>query len=220
VNVISFDEIFVPREPHLVRFTFTMNPGDYVANVKVTDLETLAELRFDKKINLPDYYNDGLSISSLQLSNSITQTDFEGELVKNSLRILPNVAHLYGMNFNRLYVYSEIYNLNFDAAIPNGAFNTNVVILDGQGREVKNMLQTHAKPSSQSVLSFGLPIDYLSPGSYKLMVKIEDINTGETTLQSANFIVGGQRPTQAETEISRNFDQTEPEISGDAAKIE
>lgn len=83
--------------------------------VQIVDIETLGEIRFEKKVNLPEYSGDHIRLSSRQLSNSIRQSDEESVLVKSNLKIIPNVARIFGMDFGALYLYSEVYNLNFSA---------------------------------------------------------------------------------------------------------
>ncbi|HEX9653855.1 MAG TPA: GWxTD domain-containing protein [bacterium] len=201
VKVATYNEIFVPREPQLVRFTFLLNPGDYLAKVQITDRETHAAIRFEKKIVMPDYFNNGLSLSSLQIASSISQVEHESALVKNNLKIIPNVARVFGMACNTIYVYSEIYNLRFNGP-GSGAFNATVSIFNQGGNAVTTVAHTYSKPSDQCVLSFGLPIDKLQSGSYRLMVTIADLNSSEKTTQSANFIIVKPYVTEAGDEFA------------------
>lgn len=207
VMVSSYNEIFLPREPHLVRFTFLLNPGGYLAKVKITDPETLAEIRFEKKIVMPDYFESGLKLSSLQLAASISQSARESALVKNNLKIIPNVPRIFGMDFNTLYVYSEIYNLSVSEGMVSSSFNATVAIFDHSGQVVKTVTHTYPKPATQCVLSFGLPIDYLAPGNYKLAITVEDLQNGQTAIESAHFAVVKPFVTQTDDEYHRTVRQ-------------
>lgn len=62
-------------------------------------------------------------------------------------------------------------------------------IIDSEGNEVKSAKQTFAKPADRCVLSFGLPIDYLDSGNYKIVITVEDVNHCGKATQSANFVV-------------------------------
>ncbi len=115
-------------------------------------------------------------------------------LVKNNLKIIPNVPHLFGFEYTTLYFYSEIYNLDFIGAKPFSAFNVATTVFDQNGQAVKTLRQTYPKPAAECVLSFGLPIADLGLGSYKLVITVEDINSGALATQAANFVVLAPSP--------------------------
>ena len=188
VNVQHYEDIFrLDWPPHLVRFTFLLEPGEYQANVHVLDMATRAYFRFEKHLTIPDYFGDGLKISDLQLAVAISRTDQESELVKNNLKIIPNVPHIFGTDSRILYVYSELYNLDFPDQLCNSRFNAIFTIVDKNGRAIKSYNIAHEKPASSCALSYAISLEDLQAGPYRLTLQVEDSTNSRMAFQSTNL---------------------------------
>ncbi|NIR46888.1 hypothetical protein GWO43_00185 [candidate division KSB1 bacterium] len=175
----------------LIRTAFYVDPGKYEARIRIVDLETLEVFRFKKQVPVPDYSRGQLKMSDLQLATSINMTD-ESEknmFVKNGRKVVPNVKRMVTPQMKGLYVYSEVYNLEFEPGKANQKFATKYTITDSQGLEVKTIKEKNKKPGNSAVLGAGIPIDGLKEGQYQLTLVVKDPADRETTRRSVNFYV-------------------------------
>jgi len=166
-------------------------------------MATRAYFRFEKHLMIPDYFCDGLKISDLQLAVAISRTDQESELVKNNLKIIPNVPHIFGTDSRTLYVYSELYNLDFSDQLCNSRFNAIFTIVDKNGHAIKSYNIAHEKPASSCALSYAISLEDLQAGPYRLTLQVEDSTNSRMAFQSTNFTVIKPYGQYTEEEFSR-----------------
>ncbi|MFQ5770493.1 MAG: GWxTD domain-containing protein, partial [bacterium] len=189
VEVAAHEDMSSLTQSRLVRITFLVNPGEYVAHVKLTDKATLSSFSFNKTLQVPDYFNKDLSMSDLQMASSISRTDTESVLVKNNMKIIPNVGRIFGSSNNILYVYFEVYNLLFHESEPNKKLNATYTIVDKSGSAVKTVMHKYEKPGDTCALSQGIPIDELASGQYKLILIVQDIDNAQKVSKFAYFTI-------------------------------
>ncbi|MFQ5602763.1 MAG: GWxTD domain-containing protein [bacterium] len=189
VKVEPFNASYLNSLPHLVRFTFLVNPGNYTARVKLIDRENLSFFSFDKAITIPDYHENQLTLSDIQVATSIAPSQEESILVKNELKIIPNVSRLYGISYKTLFLYSEIYRLQYRPQATNNRFTATYTILNEQGQVVKSLVRKYKKPAKSCALSIGIPISDLTSGLYTVTLKIHDPESGHSALNDAHFTV-------------------------------
>ncbi|MFQ5823969.1 MAG: GWxTD domain-containing protein [bacterium] len=187
IKVPSFKDIGILKSTQLIRFTFLVKPGDYVAQVRLTDLETRSYISFKKNIKVPDYGKSNLKLSDLQIASSITPTDEESILVKSGRKIIPNVPRIFGPGLDLLYVYLEIYNLHYSPEKPNQELHATVIIQNKKGVEVKSEELRLDKPGNSCALSVGIPVEGLESGQYKLILRVEDRNSAQKAQKSTHF---------------------------------
>lgn len=189
VKVQTFKEKDLPRSPKLIRFSFMVDPGHYQAVIRWTDLETRKTLQVAKAITVPDFSRPDLEVSDLQVAASIHPTQEHSILVKNNMKIVPNIPRIFGPELNVLYVYYEIYNLQYAAADANGEFITTYIIKDSKGREVRSFKRTFKKPGTSCAQSAGISVATLEPGPYQLTLIVEDPQSAQRTQKSTQFFV-------------------------------
>ncbi len=187
---VDYDEggSYIPTT-HLIRFSFDISPGDYVASIDIADSHANWGVSFTREINVSDYGLSGLQMSDIQLSNNISESQEQSVLVKNNKKIVPNPSHLFGLDTKKLFAYSEVYNLSRRATSLTGAFLTTYRILDKDGSEVKRLRYRFNKPGSTGAFGVGIPVDDLKSGHYKLVMQIEDLDSFEVQHKVTQFHV-------------------------------
>lgn len=189
VKVKTFKDIHRPRIPKLIRFKFSVKAGQYEARMRLTDLETRKGLDFSRRIAVSDYTISDLQVSDLEIATSISISQEENVLVKNNRRIVPNVARIVGGALKVLYIYSEIYNLQYSSREPNKSFKATYLIQNERGSEIKAMERIYEKPGDTCALVAGIPVSRLESGAYKLILIVEDLDNGQRTQKNIRFLV-------------------------------
>ncbi len=169
---------------------FTMPPGDYELELRITDL--FGENR-RQSVKFPIHavsYHQGLHLSDLLLAMSIERDPSPGPFNKNGFKVMPNPANLYGIGLPMLYFYAEIYNLALATGDSGAHYTVICRILDSDGKEAKTFPeQTRKKPGSSAVLVQNLNVVTLVSGTYTLEVQVKDLESGETASSSHKFFV-------------------------------
>lgn len=189
VRVKTFRDIDRVRPIRLVRFSFLVTPGKYQARVVLRDLETLRHLTFAKEVEIADYERTDLCLSALQIATSITPSNERGILVKNGQKIFPNIPRIVGSGLDVLQVYSEIYHLQCSNGRLSKGFKALYTILNEKGERVKSLERRNQKPGNASFLTAAIPIEDLESGRYRLVLRVEDLDTATATEKSTNFLV-------------------------------
>lgn len=189
VKVQTFKDIDRPRVPRLIRFGFLVEPGEYEARMKLTDLETLKALNFQKSIKVFDYQKPGLELSDLQIATSISAANHQSVLIKNDLEIVPNVLRIVRPELPILYVYSELYNLQYSTEEQNKEFIVSYIIENKEGKEVKSVKRRNKKPGETCILSAGISVSDLDSGEYQLIVNVEDLESVQKIQKSTQFFI-------------------------------
>lgn len=190
VKVQSYKDVLdLTTYSEIIRFTFVVNPGVYQAHVTVADNTSFTFMGFKRELRIPNYCTNGLQASDIQIANSITITDRESMFIKNGREIIPNVSHIYGLDSNILYVYSEIYNLHYEKDNNNNEFLMTYTIFGEDGHKVKKIKRKQNKPGNGCAFSLGIPVGDLKSGQYKLVMDVVDLDTSQTTRQQTLFHV-------------------------------
>lgn len=191
VHVQHLDD-FAQLVPHVIYFPFQLKAGEYTAKVRITDLEKLSIIKFRKDISIPDYDQPTLRLSALQVASMMVSSDDPSFLVKNKMKISPNVDHRFGLNHKKLFIYSEIYNLSYLDNDRNRDFEVSFKIRNYSGRVVKSMRFDQPKLASASFLRLAIPIANLNEGKYELSVQILDRDSKQSTQRSTYFYIHNQ----------------------------
>lgn len=190
VTVNTFKDIDRPRTPKLIRFSLLLEPGEYQAQMKLKDLETLKSLDFRKKILVQDYNAPGLQLSDLQIAASISARNGKDVLVKNNWKVIPNVTRVVSIKQNVLYIYAELYNLLYSSVKPNKEFIVSYMIQDKEGQEIKSLKRKKSKKSGNSfALVASIPVPELKTGQYRLILYVEDLDNAQKIQKSTSFYV-------------------------------
>ncbi|MFQ5677251.1 MAG: hypothetical protein ACE5G1_15265 [bacterium] len=190
VKVQTYKEVLdVTTYSKVIRFTFVVKPGVYQAHVTVADNGSFTFKGFRRELNIPNYCTRGLHVSDLQVANAITLTDRESMFVKNGREILPNVSHIYGLDSNILYVYNEIYNLQYEEKNRDNEFMATYTIFGENGHKVKKIKRKQFKPGDGCAFSLGIPVGDLESGQYKLVMEVVDLDNSQTARKQTLFHV-------------------------------
>ena len=173
--------------PVVVHIPLFLAPGEYKIMIQFTDLNSLAMVKFLKNIYIPDYRDQELHLSSLQLASKISPASMPSRLVKNGVKIVPIVHHIFREQLHKVFVYFEVYNLYFRAKEPKQSFRVDYTILDLLGTEIKSIGFLREKLSSSTFVGLAIPFTGLSHGTYRLEIKIKDLHSLKETEKSAYF---------------------------------
>jgi len=194
VKVKSFKDIYLPRLPSLIRVALLVEPGEYEFRIRLTDMETLKDVRLQGNIEIPNYSKTDLQLSELQLATSITVTAEKNLLVKNYRKVIPNVPGIVGAELKHLFVYSEVYNLRYNAGEPHNELVATYTIKNEKGVEVKSIKRHYKKPGDTCALSIGIPVAGLESGQYQLILDVEDPARAQSVRNFTNFYVTKPNP--------------------------
>jgi len=192
----------------LIRFAFRKRPGNYRVAIQVTDKVTNHAVHIDRELVVPDYAEQRLLLSDLQIATSITNTTDSGLLVKNGKRVVPNVSHaVNAAKENLLQVYSEVYNLDYAADNRLNQFRTTFLITDHYGREVKRLYLTFDKPGESCAYGVGIPIRGIASGAYTLTFIVEDLDNAQITTRDAHFTLIRPTSDMNDKEFTKTLEQ-------------
>jgi hypothetical protein len=187
LKISSLAEI-ADLQPSYLIVPFVLPPERYKAVVLVEDLQSSSFSRFTKNIDLPDY-SKYLTVSDLRLSPSIVRARAQSPAVKSGWRIRPNPSRHFGTEARAVYVYSEVYNLSFEASEPEQGVLSTYTIKDIGGATLNSFEIPNIKIGCQSVLVAMIPIYDLKSGRYQLVLTVRDLETGLEVDRSAYFFV-------------------------------
>jgi len=197
VKIDSYQEAKNLRaHSEVIRFTFVIKPDDYKAHMIITDNYSLAFKGFRRNLHVPNYTEKGLQASDIQMATSITTTNQQTILVKNGREIIPNVGHIYGVDSQILYVYSELYNLSHKRKSNFNEFLATFTIIDQNGKKVKEFQHKQNKPGKTCAFSLGIPVGELESGQYKLVMDVIDLDNSKTVTKVTNFHIVKDRPVR------------------------
>ncbi len=189
VSVKTFWDIDSYRPPQLLHLPLFLEPGDYKARVCLTDQETRLPWDFEKNVTIADFNNSDLLLSELQIATSISLSNEESVLVKNGRKVIPNVLRVVELGSDKMYVYSEIYNLQYGLNELKDEFIATYVIENKKGEEVRSFQLRRKKPSDTCALSVAVPVAGLAEGEYQLILTVEDPAKAQKVRKSTKFYV-------------------------------
>lgn len=88
-----------------------------------------------------------------------------------------------------MYVYSEIYNLQYSLNKLNDEFIATYVIENVKGEEVRSFQLIRKKPGDTCTLSATVPVAGLAEGEYQLILTVEDPAKVQKVRKSTKFYV-------------------------------
>jgi len=189
VSVKTFWDIERFRPPQLFHLPLFLEPGEYKARVCLTDQETRLPWDFEKSVTITDFNTSDLRLSELQIATSISLSDEESVLVKNGRKVVPNVLRVVEMGSDKMYVYSEIYNLQYSLNQLNDEFIATYVIENAKGEEVRSFQLIRKKPGDTCTLSATVPVAGLVEGEYQLILTVEDPAKVQKVRKSTKFYI-------------------------------
>ncbi|MFQ5648672.1 MAG: hypothetical protein ACE5IY_01910 [bacterium] len=172
VWVDSFYDIDDPRPVRVVRFTFLLEPGLYDIQMQVEDQETSRRLTVRRKMHVPDYAGVQPTMSDIQLATSIKVAREENMLVKFGREIVPNIAHVVGLESDSVFAYCELYHLNGFTSSQQPGLVVTYSILDRNGRVVKSAFSLCHELAQEVSVASGFFTGDLDEGAYQMTVSV------------------------------------------------
>ncbi|MDH4222096.1 MAG: GWxTD domain-containing protein [candidate division Zixibacteria bacterium] len=169
----------------------TINPGVYYLELKVADLNSNRVGVIQREIHVPDFKGESLQFSDVQLALNLKEEDsLNVKFNKSGMSILPNPKGEYISREGMLYLYAELYNLQFKPQNEKKGYSLSYSILNSTGSNPRDYgTQVNSKPGSSAAVISALNISSLSPGEYILKLTAKDMDSGEETTRSKPFKV-------------------------------
>ena len=184
--------------------------GEYILNFQVNQANTSKVGRQKMTLKVPDFSDQHLKLSDIQLALGADPDTSESKFVKAGRMILPNATKIYGATSPVLYFYSEAYNLSPGSA--DNTYNVSYSILDSLGNIYKEYPSSSIKkPGSSSVILSGLNISTLPNGKYQLQINLEDPLSHSKATAKKEFWVRKETPATQLTSEERFVPQNEQE---------
>ncbi len=211
--------------PELIKYV--VRPGKYRLEVEVADLVGHVFRRDVYPVEVKAYDEDHLTLSDMIIASRIEKPMGDaGEFDHNGLLVLPNAERMFGAGSPQLFYYLELYHLS------TGEGDRYVVkrrILNDVGEEVKVLKERDRVVPAPDCVDFGaFSVATLQTGSYRLVIDVTDVASGETAVTERTFWV--YRPgMQAETQARRialaepGFDiaaMSDAEVASELEKVE
>jgi len=177
-------------------------PGLYRLDIAIKDVNNPDHKGiYGRSLNVPEFQDEKLGTSSLILADEMNTVSSQqigsGAFIISNMFVRPRVAEnpATPVSFKRnqeLNFWVQFYNLGIDDATKSNAATVTYQISDAAGNVILEK-QLESKDlgahSDQLTVDRSLPIAGLSPGKYKVTVKINDAITKQEIAQSAPFVV-------------------------------
>ncbi len=167
-------------------------PGQYELALYTFDLNTQKKYSTKEELVVPDYTQDSLMISDIQLGLQMGKTDKKNKFSKYfGYDILPNASQIFQEGHLKIFPFCEIYNLTYDKSSQN-TYQIKYSILGHKGNEVKLLKEALKKKpgtSAVEVVYKGLDVSELGSGAYFLRVSCSDVQAKTTTTKTKKFYI-------------------------------
>lgn len=177
-------------------------PGLYRLDIAIKDVNNPDHRGvYGRSLNVPVFDDEKLGTSSLILADKMSPVSSEqigsGDFIISNLFVRPRVPEnpnapvtfIRGQNLN---FWVQFYNLGIDEATKSNSATVTYQIADSAGNVILEK-QLESKDlgahSDQLTVDKSVPIAGLSPGKYKVTVKINDAISKQEIAQSAPFVV-------------------------------
>jgi GWxTD domain-containing protein len=177
--------------PLIFENNFALKPGLYMATVILRDISDTSRYgRFTESINVSDYSGNDLMTSHIELASQIYKGGNAEEMfVKNGMTVYPNPSKFFGSNLPRLFLYAEVYNLEYKSESP-GTYQLEYIITDESGSVIKEYpAKVQNKAGNTAVILHSIPVIGFKTGRYQLTVRVTDLDSKKQTQSNELFVV-------------------------------
>lgn len=174
------------------RMVMALSPGTYGATLTVIDLVSKTEERLDYGTLIVQPWDGRLSIGALSSAYQVkvvgdSVDDQLGRLVENELLVLPNPLGVYNLSDTALWLYAEIYGLQYDS-IAHTKYKLAFTVLDQLGNQVRDFGYVYRdKVGSSAVVSERFNLDGLPRGGFQLRMVVVDDKSREADTAFLTF---------------------------------
>ncbi len=177
------------------KLSMMLPSGVYKGKLTVIDVSSKREGAFlYDRVEIPPVNYERLTLSSLELASRIeTVADSTGRynsrLVKNGYEIIPNPMGIYSEDDSVVYVYAELYNLDYDSLseqtfkVSYRAYRSDGSLIQDFGEIVKE------KPGESSVIANALSINNWPAGRYLLNLTATDPSNNAVASANSRFMI-------------------------------
>lgn len=178
-------------------------PGHYRLEVQLRDRLSGRQGRYRQMIELEKYRVRAMKVSDLELAWRIAEGGPQDKFRKGALHVIPMPTRTYPKG-QSVFVYYEIYNLKRDA-FGQTRYRVEYTIAPkdkGMGGAVSRLVQTLKGKREQVLMGYEqvgtmdletvyteLELGDRTPGRYALKVEITDLNSDQTAVKDALFVV-------------------------------
>jgi len=175
-----------------------LKPGSYKYTCEMRDDGSgkISDVRGDLKV--PEY-GDNLIISEPQLASVISNDTLNQAFIKAGRTVYPNPSRKYRYQNSILYIYLEVYNLEYEQETEHQEFEISYIISDMFGDSLIVIpAQSTRKPGTSAVKMQALDIRGLEKGKHILTTRVYDPTSEQTDVKQKIFEVHGE-PLDANT---------------------
>ncbi len=184
------NETWLPvSNSHLKRFAFNVAPGRYLAHVEIGALGDARPVTFERQLSVSDYSRTGLQISDLQLASAAPMPSMQPLRQDVRSSITPNLSRIFGLEYQTLNVYAEVYNLAPATDSIADALALTCTIQDLDQHILRREKHRFTIPGNTAAFRAAMPVGELPTGTYTLLLEIRDPQTGETRSKETTFHV-------------------------------
>jgi len=169
---------------------FYLKPGKYHYQLMISGEGLKWDLTKEGVINIPDYSDDKLRISDIELCTNIsTELSFQ-KFVKNNLLVYPNPSGIYDIQKPIVFFYAEIYNLDFGTESASNDFETSFIIANEYNDTIKVYpTQQKIKAGKTSVIASYVNVRKMETGKYQLIIRVKDKSTSQIAESKKMFSI-------------------------------
>lgn len=177
------------------KLTLYIDPGVYEAALIVTDVNGgKAGTYYYGRFEIDPLIFDSLCFSDIELAKSIlivndSAVQMNSRLIKNGYEIIPSPMGIYNKPDDYLYIYAEIYNLQYSPA-GNDSLTLTYQILKENGEIYFDYGEMSIyKPGSTAVITNKFDYSSWALGKYELKIIATDLSAGTTTSAQTKFSI-------------------------------
>lgn len=188
-SVPSFKEALRQGTTFIVQFGLHVAEGEYMYMLTMTSGNKQGTVEKELTITKDQY-----RLSDILLASEIVSDTLGDYLRKGNLKVIPRPSHNFTANYQTIYLYYEIYDIEPDS----GTITVTYTITDTTGKVIRKIPQTVKKLYRSQALNLGINIEGLDAGDYTITVSLsgEEIKTVASKQTSFHII------KHVETEIS------------------
>ncbi|MBD3290883.1 GWxTD domain-containing protein [candidate division KSB1 bacterium] len=180
----------------LLTESFWLAPGEYDLTIEIRDLAAGVRTSRSSLIDIPDFSENHLQLSGIELAEEIKETGASNAFTKYGKQVLPNPSKMYNVRRPFMFYYFEIYSLLFTET-PDGMKKYSVAahIEDGKDQVlVSGKEKIRIKVGSSSVIFDRIRISSLntlpemdSIKKLTLVIKVKDYDSEQTAVAEKEF---------------------------------
>lgn len=197
--------------PLLFELNCLSKPGKYLLRVELHDVTDTSRIGVSEGMHeLQSYAGSSLSLSDVQVASQVQKGGVPNAMfVKNGFTVIPNPSRLFGTNLPRLFVYAEVYNLEY-AEGRNDTYRIEYIVTDEAGNVIKEYpAKTASKVGPTAVVLHSINVLSLVTGRYELRIRVTDATSGQVAQAKEGFMVyrEGESMSEVASESESFFSQ-------------